>query len=186
MQIQVNSPGLKKFIQGLEMAPRKIYQNNVKWIQRMTKFTWLKMKRYAISTNRKSSKRGTGKLSNNIFQQLSLGLMALKGRVYVDPKINYQWAAEYGFKTKKFRAIKARSGYLTFHYSNWQRAAGNVRLQKMANANGYYFFKAVSRGTYPGMYFALKSYISLAEYYNANRAKIANDIAQAITLSTNV
>lgn len=181
MNAKIESEDIKKLTKTLEKARNRLSNSGRSWVKKLINYAHHRMR---IHSKGRRSHRSVRKLSNSITKEVKTTKDSIEGISYVPKHIKYQFAAEYGFKIFKFRAIKAKtSEFMVFHISDWKGASRKASIKKLS-AGGYLFFRVVSRGRYEGLYYTYKSFIELTKYYNANRGKMSENIANSILLST--
>lgn len=168
---------IEGFARSLGLNIKLVDKKAAWWVYKLTRYAQKKMKQYA----RSKTQRSTGNLSNSIATKFFKEGGSYGGEAFVDPDVAYQFATEYGIKSRKLIEGKPT---LAFPVSSWKKARWNkARKVKKLPASGYFIFSRVKRGKYKGRHFTSRAYDDLIKYYMRNEQDILVKIGQSILFS---
>lgn len=169
---KIDDSDLRRFLFGLNQADKKIISRSGRYVKVLTKYTKRKMKQF--SKSRKS--RSSGNLSSSIKSEYFITKQGLSSEIFVPESVKYQFASEYGIRTRSL--IKGRPK-MTFSTDAWKNAGkGLVSLSH----RGYFVFAQVKRGKYKGRFFTRRAFEALLKYYDSRlKDKFPEAIIRALS-----
>lgn len=168
----INDKELTQFITQVSSAKPRVASKASRWVRFFIRHAKKKMKRYAKS----KKQRSTGNLSASITSSYKVSNNIVTGISEVPSSVKYQYAAEYGIKTR--HRIVGRPK-MTFSMRDWPTGSN----RKAVPHRGYYVFTEVRRGKFKGRSYTQRAFNDVLDLYERNKDKVLNSIGDAILFS---
>lgn len=174
----VDTSEVKAYTMHLAQVESRIVANGFHLVYKLTKYAHNKMQSYV----KPKTSRTKGKLKRNINYKTGRKAGGAWGVAFVSTDVKYQFAAEYGFKTKKKNAIRGKP-MMAVKLENWKQAKINSRLLSRLTKDGKLLFAVVSRGKYRGMFFTEKAFQATKKRADVQLKNTGNKIIRQLTIT---
>lgn len=179
MAVHLDTRHIDRYIAELGGANQKILNNSIRWVTKLTGFARDKMKLHI----RPSTPRSEGKLQANITSKVAITGKGVLGEAFVkrNKQTMHQFLQEFGRPTKISKAIHS-SGHMKFHVSAWKKAQKTPVIRMMADSDGFFRFRVVSKGKVKGKLFTERAFQKLLQFYQRKQNLIIKQLGTDIII----